>query len=456
MSIDLGRLVRPLLATAGVAAALTATGCIGIVSDSAEQPDVIGDLAVTTEQCVASGIPPLRSEQRGGKPCFRIDTQGREGADLDVQLLIGYLVPESSTAPATIPASGLVEHEGPAQAQAGRGAPVEVDEREFTYTSSPAYGAELAARQDTPDGMKWVGYISDPQTAEDGDYAEWSTTARFKLPPTQAGQPFRGPYRYRTVVGYRSTNGNPARPVVCTEGTCIADSVPDAPRDRGTGAPLASASTRDLAVVPADGGPVSIAAGTGGDVPFVLRYAGASSPQPFRLTASTSLAGSPATPLAATFPATANQEGTVNVRVDVPAGAPLGLQRVELVAALPNGQHRRATAQFDVVAPAAPVTTTASQVIATPAKACASRRSFTIRLRQRRRDPLVSAVVRVNGKKVKTVRKGRITAPVKLTGLPKGRFTVRISAKTRSGKTVTGVRRYKTCAPKERGGTPPL
>jgi hypothetical protein len=32
----------------------------------------------------------------------------------------------------------------------------------------------------------------------------------------------------------------------------------------------------------------------------------------------------------------------------------------------------------------------------------------------------------------------------------------RITAKTRSGKTVTGARRYKTCTPKEKGGIPQL
>jgi hypothetical protein len=64
--------------------------------------------------------------------------------------------------------------------------------------------------------------------------------------------------------------------------------------------------------------------------------------------------------------------------------------------------------------------------------------------------------VRVNGKRVETERNGRITATVRLTGLPKGRFTVDITARTRKGRTLTGQRKYRTCTPKRPGGVPKL
>lgn len=90
------------------------------------------------------------------------------------------------------------------------------------------------------------------------------------------------------------------------------------------------------------------------------------------------------------------------------------------------------------------------------AKTCTSRRVFQIRIRKFRHDKVTSATVRVNGKIVKVVRGKRLKAPVVLTGLPKGTFTVSITAKTRNGKTLRGVRRYHTCIPKLAGGIPPL
>ena len=63
----------------------------------------------------------------------------------------------------------------------------------------------------------------------------------------------------------------------------------------------------------------------------------------------------------------------------------------------------------------------------------------------------MSAVVQVNGKRVKTVKGVRITAPIDLAGLPKGRFTVKITATTADGRTVTGTRKYRTCTVKRKG-----
>ena len=87
--------------------------------------------------------------------------------------------------------------------------------------------------------------------------------------------------------------------------------------------------------------------------------------------------------------------------------------------------------------------------------ACASRRNFKIRVASKRKDPVVRASVYVNGKRVKVVRGRRLTAPVKLTGLPKGRFTVKIVATTRSGKRQVGERQYRTCTKKSAAKTKP-
>jgi hypothetical protein len=84
-------------------------------------------------------------------------------------------------------------------------------------------------------------------------------------------------------------------------------------------------------------------------------------------------------------------------------------------------------------------------------RSCASRRNFTIRLR----DPagperLVSAQVFVNGRRVAVRRGQRLRSRVDLRGLPSGRFTVVVRARTDRGRTLVATRRYRTCLPKAR------
>lgn len=103
--------------------------------------------------------------------------------------------------------------------------------------------------------------------------------------------------------------------------------------------------------------------------------------------------------------------------------------------------------------PAAPPTPSVTTIATLPAqgkKKCLSKRSFRIRLKEPKGDALDSAKVYVGGKLVRTIKRDRITAPVKLTGLPKGRYTVKITAKTVLGKTISGTRKYRTCTPKKK------
>jgi hypothetical protein len=108
-------------------------------------------------------------------------------------------------------------------------------------------------------------------------------------------------------------------------------------------------------------------------------------------------------------------------------------------------------------APAKPVRLTPAAAFALPPnKKCVSRRSFRIRIRKVPGVTFISAVVKVRGKAVKTVKRSRITAPVNLTGLPKGRYKVSIVAFTSDGRTVTGTRTYRTCTPKRRSKGPEI
>src|SRR5215217_1947483 len=109
---------------------------------------------------------------------------------------------------------------------------------------------------------------------------------------------------------------------------------------------------------------------------------------------------------------------------DLVSALPTGKPKIDQIATLPSQGKRR----------------------------CLSRRSFKIRLKEPSGDALKSASVYLNGKRIE-VRKGkRLTAPINLRGLPKGRYTVKIVAKTVLGKTIQGKRKYRTCAKKRRGG----
>ena len=88
-------------------------------------------------------------------------------------------------------------------------------------------------------------------------------------------------------------------------------------------------------------------------------------------------------------------------------------------------------------------------------KSCKSRRAFRIRIRVPKGKTALSAVVRVNGKKVRVVRGKRLRAPVRLRGLPKGKFRVRITIRLANGRKISGVRTYHTCIPKLPGDGPP-
>jgi hypothetical protein len=93
-------------------------------------------------------------------------------------------------------------------------------------------------------------------------------------------------------------------------------------------------------------------------------------------------------------------------------------------------------------------------------KKCVSRRKFRIRIRQPGGIKIQTALVFLNGKRVKTVkrrvfRQKRTTANVNLRGLPAGQFKVRIVVLTTAGDTLKGTRKYRTCAKKRRSKRPP-
>ena len=84
---------------------------------------------------------------------------------------------------------------------------------------------------------------------------------------------------------------------------------------------------------------------------------------------------------------------------------------------------------------------------------CASRRRFGIRLKEPPGDALASAKITLNRRSLRVVRRnGRLTSTVDLRGLPRGRYALKIVAKTVRGKTIQGTRRYRTCGKRRRIG----
>jgi hypothetical protein len=78
---------------------------------------------------------------------------------------------------------------------------------------------------------------------------------------------------------------------------------------------------------------------------------------------------------------------------------------------------------------------------------CQSRRRFRIHLREPRRAQLHSARVYVDGRRVAVRRRhGRLVATINLRGKARGRYVVRIVARTTDGRVVRSRRVYRTCA----------
>jgi hypothetical protein len=96
-------------------------------------------------------------------------------------------------------------------------------------------------------------------------------------------------------------------------------------------------------------------------------------------------------------------------------------------------------------------------ITAPPNKQCISRRDFVIHVQQLKGVIYRRVSVEVNEHAVAVVKGARFHARVDLRGLPKGRYTVRITVLMTSGRRITGTRAYHTCAARPLpGGKPRL
>jgi putative cofactor-binding repeat protein len=137
-------------------------------------------------------------------------------------------------------------------------------------------------------------------------------------------------------------------------------------------------------------------------------------------------------------------------RAGAGAACDIGAHENGAAAPVPPPAQPPPPAPAPVAKPTPPVFVAAGVFRLPSTKRCVSRRSFRIRLRQPRGVTLKEARVFVNGRRVRVVRGKRLSAPVDLRGLPKGRFTVQVTVTATDGRKLTERRRYRTCTPKRR------
>ena len=314
------------LAALALVAVLVGGCAVFRVAPAALQAGTVGDVTVHLDVC-GSGIglcPPTGSAEAD-----------QSANAYDLQLLLGFLVPDGADSPASFDTSS-----GPAG----------------TFAPNASYSAGLEALSAAPPGFRWVGYASTTSYHWKfplGPATGFTADPAFHLRPAADGSPYKGPFTYRAVVGVRAIEAGHALGSAfdCVGAHATTETICS---DEATGTtPLAtdlSLPTRDLGILTASA-PATTTPGGAVSVPFTLRYAGAATPAAnFALAATSGVPGA-ATPLLSSdsvAPAT-DSDSTVLATVTVPAGVAPGDYPVTLTASLPNGQSRTATRTVTVV-----------------------------------------------------------------------------------------------------------
>lgn len=316
----------------GLCLLLGFSGCVSVLAESASQRDEIGDVEVVTVVC-AGGTTTSPSDGSEPQTCST-GNSGRAAGTGDYQLMVAYRVPLGVSFPEAVGASegtiALIYNSG-LVAELNRLAPI-----------APAAG------------QRWIGYLSPSfHYGPPDDTASATLHARFGLIRPSSGLPWSGPFRYRTLVGYRDAAPDPSRPVQCgpslaeysEDGTTLCMDSPSAAESAAD----YSVPTRDLGVLATTRAKVT--RGAAADAGFSVVYAGGRAGPNFVLSASTSVPGGTAVPAVSSLTPGAAGSTPVKVRVSAPASVTPGDYDVTLVAALPNGQRRSSTAIVAVTGP---------------------------------------------------------------------------------------------------------
>ena len=296
-------------------ALLVLPGCFVIRSQTVTQPDVIGDVQISTTVCIQDGNP--------SNPCVG---SKQTGPPHPTNLLIAYRVPDGVDGPETF----IRAHGYP-----------------LTFKKDQTYVDALNINAAPPPGEHWIGYRADTAPVTDDPTME----PRFSLPQAADGAPFHGPFKYRTVVGWIDDQ-SPDRtdPVDCTHtssngssSVCI-----DFPDD-STWPTDEEITTRDLGITGGD--PTSVMQAASAQMPFTAQFAGTADPAAsFEISVESNAPdGVTLTPSTTTFTPDSDSSTPLTVNAQVAPTVPAGDYDVTLVAKLPNGLDRRRTGKLSVV-----------------------------------------------------------------------------------------------------------
>jgi hypothetical protein len=310
---------------------LALAGCADFdTPPTGSQAAVIGAVHVHSAICLdgfgsSSGNPPRYDCDNAPGTVERGNSQG--------QLLVGYLIPSGSTAPATLTTADLPG---------------------TTLSQSQDYADYLNATQGTLPREVWVGYMSDQITQTANQVV--SLDAAFSLPAGAGSGPYSGPFATEEAVGDRvdglsgAQTLDPARALDCTEATteCLEDSG------------MLSVDTRDLSITaPAS---TTVVTGQTATLPFDVAFAGIADPSAtFAVRAGASNANLTATSTDSSLTPASDSTATENVTVAAAATMAPGTYQVTLTAvgtcADASNCTRSATASVVVTAPPATTTT---------------------------------------------------------------------------------------------------
>jgi hypothetical protein len=310
------RAAKPLLIATALGLATMLSGCVTIVSQSSQQLNTIGAVRLITTVCF--------SQQSGCPDRGNTDTQATSGG---FQVMIAYRVPEDTTVPQAFSATGG---------------------QQLSFNRDLSYGAELERLLPTGTDQKWVGYRTAGLGAAPSS-PTFTVGPTFTLRQGPEGEPFAGPFAYRTVSGARVTPNNANAPVDCgsnpagnnsNKTTCV-----DSPVISDLSTDLQQ-PTQDLGIVD-DSSAERASRGDTEAVQFKAMFAGRMPAPSFDLRAATDIPGGTAKPRPSSLTPTVGAT-RVRVNVKVPPGTPHGSYDVTLVATLPNGQTRSRTQELRV------------------------------------------------------------------------------------------------------------
>jgi Ca2+-binding RTX toxin-like protein len=320
------------LLTATLALSVALGGCVVIKSQTATQVGLIGDMQVLTTACASDVFSDNAGYSPADPDCQGAGHGGNSGIETGngtYQLLLGYRIPDSATAPdsiATTSPSGS---------------------NTITFSADADYTAALQAGSPAPDGEKWVGFLSGAVNYTTAGEQRFSVAPRFGLRRGGDGAPFTSPFAYRAVVGSRVVDGShsAARPVTCPDPVTTVDisdqSICIDDPDPTSLATDLQQPTRDLGILDASA-PQTFRQGNVARVNFNARYSGSVASPSFQVSASTDLPGATANPSTPTiFP----DPGANPIRVlfRVPITTEPGSYDVTLTAKAPDGETRTST-----------------------------------------------------------------------------------------------------------------